>query len=568
VDRHRYKKEIFKLLVKMREKKANRCLILNSHNLNLRIINKYVNNKYKIFCVNNESIIFCLKNNIKFYFFEDLLKTEERSNILKKIEKIWRDLLLAEQEKNEIYEIIEKDYYSLHYFFLSYVQGIYFSKQAYFKNLSKLVYYGENFKNIDFFRYYSPNQNLVLLNTFFSNLRIKPKLNFSQKAYNNKQKIFSFITKPISILNELIYKIKLIFTKSNTIVFLKSGEIHRYKFLSKKFPIFCLDINNYNYKKKIEYISNKNILYSNFFLKNNKNETSQINLAYNKFLENTKNKNIIISKKFNLFFFKYFNYRLKQLVETKKALKKIFINKKINTIFISNLWDIESYMPVLSFDRLNKIYLLPHSTTYPTFNFKENCYFIYSHRIQKKFQPKNLRFKRMKLQYIYDEYQTSNNNKIKISPNKKNILFLSQGLPPGNQAISVFFKKSSFYKNLELINKIEKKYNEKIQFFVKLHPSINNSNFIEDLQKVFCNLIFIQEQISYDFMKQNFNTFILAEFPVKIGLSLLIDKKNFFYLDVNLNEKFLKNKINFNEILKNKKITKLNLKKNFAKILN
>ena len=553
----------------MKERIANRCLILNSYNLNLRTINKYVNNKYKIFCVNNESIIFCLKNNIKFFFFEDLLKTGERSNILKKIEKIWRDLLLAKQEKNEIYEIIEKDYYCLHYFFLSYFQGIYFSKQVYFKNLSKLVYYGENFKNIDFFSYYSPNQNLVLLNTFFSNLKIKPQLNFSEKIYSNKKKIFSLITKPISILNELIYKIKLIFTKSNTFVFLKSDEIHRYKFLSKKFPIFCLSINNYNYKKKIEYILNKNILYSNFFIKNknNKNETNQINLAYNKFLENAKNKNKIILKKFNLFFYKYFNYRLKQLLETKKTLKKIFINKKIKSIFISNLWDIESYMPVLSFDRLNKIYLLPHSTTYPTFNFKENCYLIYAHIIQKEFQPKNLKFKRIKLKYIYDEYPVTKNNKIKVNANKKNILFLSQGLPPGNQAISVFFKKSSFYKNLELINKIKKKNTEKIEFFVKLHPSINNSNFIEDLKKVFSNLKFIQEQISYDFMKKNFNTYILAEFPVKIGISLLLDRKNFFYLNINQNEKFLKNKVNFNEIFKNKKISKLNLKKDFAKIL-
>ena len=556
----------------MNSKKENRCLILNTSSPNQKIVKKYIKNNYKIFCVNNNSIIFCLKNNIKFSYFEDLLNFKHRLYFLNEIKKIWSELLLSKQKKNEIYSILKRDYYALSYFFLSCIQGVYISKHTYFRNLNKVTYYGENFKNIEFFSYYSTKLNLVLISTLFSNLSVKPKLIFTKKLYDIKKNKYTLATKLISVLNNLICKIKLILTKSNTFVFLQSGEIYRFKFLSKKYPVFSLKTNNHDSRNKIKFLFNKNIIYSNFYLKNKitLNINDQINFAYNQFLDNSRNKKFLFLKKFKLYFYNYFNFRLKNLAESKFELQRIFLNKNIDNIIISNLWDFESYLPIMVFNRIKKVFLLPHSILYPTDLYKhypKNSYFLYSKEIEKKIQPKNLKFKKLKMQFIKDEYPVTKNKKIKINnKTKKNFLFLSQDFPPAIDTISIFNKKSSFYKKLNWLNSTQDKNEDKIRLFVKLHPSINNSSFIENLEKLFSNLIFIKEQISYEDLKKNFNTFILSTFPVKIGISLLLDKKKIYFFDLDGDSKLLSNKINFNKIFKSKNIYQFKNKKDLIKI--
>ena len=552
------------------ENKKNKCVILNSNTINLKIINSFLKKDYKIFCINNNSIYFCLNNKIKFSYFDNFLNLNEKKNFCLFLRQIWKKIFLQNQKKGIILKLISYDYYSLHYFFLSLYQGRYIAKKKYFKNLKNIVYIGEDFSNIKYFNYNSKLQNTVLLKEFFDNLDIKPKLFLEKKKINFLKKIQDYLKKIITIILSPVFSlfsfVKIRLSKKKRILFLNHHEIFRNQNFKKDFLIHNSNPDNYNLKLKFKFLFDKEIIIKNFFTKKNlkKNQKKEMDQLIHQFYKNIKKEDKFL-KKYQNFFDKYFFERIAKIYNHYHNLKSLFYHYKIKDIAVSNLWDLESFLPVLVFDNLKKNYLIPHSNIYPTINFNEKSVLILNDKFEKKFHPKKIRFIRNKNKFILDEYQATNFNfKKNYEKKTKDILFLSQSLTPDIESVSFFSQKSFFFSNIHHLNKIKNSKFKAYNFYIKLHPAMMDHELINFLKSEYTNLIFIGSNVNYKHLSIRFQKFFLFEFPVKIGISLIKDKKKVYFFKYNDHEIHTSTNKNFKKIFKNYK----NLKylKNISKL--
>ena len=131
--------------------------------------------------------------------------------------------------------------------------------------------------------------------------------------------------------------------------------------------------------------------------------------------------------------------------------------------------------------------------------------------------------------------------------------------------LKIFFsQKSFFFSNIHHLNKIKNSKFKAYNFYIKLHPAMMDHELINFLKSEYTNLIFIGSNVNYKHLSIRFQKFFLFEFPVKIGISLIKDKKKVYFFKYNDHEIHTSTNKNFKKIFKNYK----NLKylKNISKL--
>jgi hypothetical protein len=539
-----------------------KCLFLNLSNPKLEDLDYYIKHQYIIYCVNLSSIIFCKENNINFYYLDNLASKQDKKKILENSKKLWE--FLFKKKKNKIDTILDRilshDYYSLHYFFISYFSGKYLARNTHILKFDQIIYLGESFEKISLFSAHSIHQDKVFLHEFFKNLKDKKIIikikdnkshtNFSNKYFFFRKLFFNVLIFFIFLISDSLNKFQKKFFLKKNIIFINARELYRFKSLKKKYSIFFIGS-----KIRLEKITKlKNILDSSVLnLNNNKSKIFYKKNLFDELYINFKKKCVNLKNNLNInyriFFKEYFYNRLPLLLKQYHSIRDEFSNIDLENIICSNLSDVESYIPILALEnKVKNVFLIQHSTFYPTINYNNKTTLYVSDSLQKFLQPKDLKIKYTK-KYVFDEYPFNLNSTFKIKKKKTNVLILSQSFPPSEDVNSFFMPKSFFFKKLDWL---ENFFKEKCIFnvYLKMHPAMEQNyqlcNYIEKNFKQ----IKLLKNFSYKNLSSNFNNFILMEFPVKIALNLLKNKKNISFLSFHEVEKFFIYKKNFNKILK------------------
>lgn len=192
-------------------------IFINTETPERKFLNFYKKKNYKFICINLNSIIFCKKNKLKFFLLESFFNKNDKKKIILLRSKIWKNIFFNKEKNIDIVKkIISLDYYSLHYFLDSILSGYLLAQKKKFKNIRKIIYYGENFNNTNYFEFYSKKQNLILLKSFFNNCNRDIKIRYvitksvekkSIKIINNIKKIIIKTMKKIFFFN---YKKKIL----------------------------------------------------------------------------------------------------------------------------------------------------------------------------------------------------------------------------------------------------------------------------------------------------------------------------------------------------------------------
>ena len=512
---------------------AKNYLIINSNRIEKKLLVYYKNKNYKLICINLESALFCKNNKLKFYFFESFLNNQDKNFIFKKRIQIWNRIFNFKKSTSLIKKIITYDYYSLHYFLDSLITGHHLAKKLSFFNSNHIVYYGERIDYKNFFEFYSKKQNAIVLGSFFNHCNTKTKITFINQNSSNIYHINFFRSlgqKFINLMIRLIKKTTIIISifknkkKYVDVIFLNKNELFRFSNIKKKITLFLLGINeNSEFMIKYKNIFNHNIsFYNNYDQTCYKSKIQPIFKIINKkIIKNYK-------KEFNNFdhyINKYFFYRINKLLNQYFTIQRHFKNKEIKNIFISNLWDLESFMPVLSLDKVYTgfNYLIPHSTLLPTYLSNSRSVLLYQDKLEKLIHKKKLNFKKNPFKSKVNEY-IFNDKLLNLQKNKKKrLIVLLQNNFPISDIISSDNHRNIILKNLEKLNIFFSKIND-VDIYIKMHPLLEQETFWKNYFSSYLKKFTLIQNCSSEFINKNFKKFLFLYYPNKIYLNLI--KKN------------------------------------------